>query len=61
MAETILRTADVLDITGLPRSTMYLMVKNGIFPKPIKLSPRNVGWLRSEIDAWIQSRIEARG
>jgi prophage regulatory protein len=55
--ERILRLADVKARTGLSRSTIYLNISNGIFPRHISLGERCVGWLESEIDAWIVARI----
>lgn len=45
--------------TGLSRSSIYAAMAAGTFPKPIQLGPQSVGWLESEIDAWLQERIEA--
>jgi prophage regulatory protein len=56
----ILRRKDVERITGLPRSTLYHKIDKGEFPKPIPLSARAVGWLESEINAWIKTRIQKR-
>lgn len=56
---TILRLPSVTARTGLSRSTIYLRVSEGTFPKPIALGPRAVGWIESEIDEWIACRIEA--
>jgi prophage regulatory protein len=55
-----LRLNDVKNRTGLSRSTIYLNINRGIFPKPISLGARCVGWLESEIDAWIDMRINSR-
>jgi prophage regulatory protein len=55
----ILRLKNVLNKTGDSRSGLYLKVSKGVFPKPIKLSARSVGWLESEVDNWIDQRIEA--
>jgi prophage regulatory protein len=57
MRECILRLPQVKEMTGLARATIYLKIKEGTFPKQIKLGPRSVGWLESEIKAWIQNRI----
>ena len=57
--ERILRLADVKVRTGLSRSSIYLNISKGHFPKHISLGARSVGWLESEIDAWIQSRIQS--
>ena len=56
--ERILRLADVKNRTGLSRSTIYLNIDNGTFPRHISLGTRCVGWLESEIDAWIVARIQ---
>lgn len=57
MAIIILRLPDVKKRTGLSRSTIYLRISNDVFPKPISLGGRAVGWLDSEIDGWIQKQI----
>lgn len=56
----ILKLPQVVERTGLGRSMIYEMVKRGEFPAPVKLSVRSVGWLESAVDAWIESRPEAR-
>lgn len=57
-----LRLADVRARVPYSRSTIYQLVAEGKFPKPIRLGERAVAWLESEVDAWIASRIEsARG
>lgn len=55
---TILRLPEVKARTGLSRSTIYLRIAEGKFPPPINLGERSVGWVESEIDAWIAKRIE---
>ena len=59
MTHTILRLPDVKTTTGLSRSTIYLRVAEGSFPKPVGLGGRAVGWLEAEIQDWLQRRIEA--
>ena len=58
MSTTILRLPTVKDRTGLSRSTIYLRMSQGSFPKPISLGGRAIGWLENEIDEWIVERIE---
>ncbi len=57
---SILRRKQVEKRTGLSRSTIYLRIQEGTFPKPISLGPRAVGWLENEIQAWLAARIEIR-
>ena len=54
----ILRLPNVKTRTGLSRSTIYAMIKSESFPKYISLGARSVGWLESEVEAWIESRIK---
>jgi prophage regulatory protein len=56
---TILRLPDVKRSTGLSRSTIYLRITQGTFPKPVSLGGRAVGWLEAEVQQWLQRRIEA--
>ena len=62
MSNTILRLPAVKARTGLSRSTIYLRISEGTFPKSILLGSlggaRAVGFLETEIDDWISQRIE---
>ncbi len=55
---TILRLPAVKTSTGLSRSTIYLRITQGTFPKPVNLGGRAVGWLEAEIQEWLQRQIE---
>lgn len=59
MATSILRLPTVKARTGLSRSTIYLRVSQGTFPKPVCLGGRAVGWVESEVQQWLEQRIEA--
>jgi len=59
MSAQILRLPAVKQRTGLSRSTLYEMMKRGQFPKPIPLGARAVGFIESEVAAWIDQRIAA--
>jgi prophage regulatory protein len=56
---TILRLPDVKRSTGLSRSTIYLRISQGTFPKPVSLGERSVGWVEGEIQEWLQRQIDA--
>ncbi|MBF0400399.1 MAG: AlpA family transcriptional regulator [Magnetococcales bacterium] len=58
--ERLLRRKEVENMTSLGCSAIYLMMKNGEFPDPVRLSSRSVAWRESEIIAWINSRISTR-
>lgn len=55
---TILRLSQVISRTGLSRSTIYQRISEGAFPGQINLGANSVGWVESEINAWISSRIQ---
>jgi prophage regulatory protein len=57
--ERLLRLPRVKVRVPYSRSTIYAGVKDGTFPKPVKLGGRAVAWRESDIDAWIESRKEA--
>jgi prophage regulatory protein len=58
MPLVILRLPSVKARTGLSRSTIYLRVSQGTFPRPVSLGARTVGWLSDEIDRWIEERVD---
>ncbi len=55
---TILRLPAVIANIGLSRSSIYLRVAEGTFPKPVSLGARAVGWLESDIQEWLRQRVE---
>ena len=56
----LLRLNDVILQVGMKRSWIFQQVKDGNFPKPIKLSERAVAWYASDIEDWIKSRAVVR-
>ena len=56
----IIRRAEVLKRTGKANSTLYEQIQKGLFPKPVKLGPRAVGWVEDEVDEHIERLIAAR-
>ena len=55
----ILRRADVELRTQLSKASIYRLMRASKFPRPVRLGPRAVGWIASEITAWIESRERA--
>ena len=52
----ILRTADVLALLRISRSTLWRREKNGEFPQRVRLGgakSRAVGWLRTDVERWL--------
>lgn len=59
MTHNILRLPIVKARTGLSRSTIYLRISEGSFPRPVSLGGRAVGWIESEINDWVDQQIDA--
>lgn len=51
----IVRLKEVIDRTGLSRSSIYRLAEHG-FPRPVKIGLAAVGWLESDINLWIAER-----
>ena len=56
MQAKVLRRKDVEAIVGLSRSTIYHLISEGLFPAPIKLGKRAVGWKVSDVEIWLSNR-----
>lgn len=57
MTEVLLRRPEVEARTGIRRSTLYDWIKQGKFPRPVKLGERIVAWRESDINGWLESRV----
>ena len=60
MTHTILRLPAIKTSTGLSRSTIYLRIAQGAFPKPVSLGGRAVGWPANEVAALNAARISGK-
>ena len=60
MAHTILRLPAVKAETGYSRSTIYLRISQGLWPKQVSLGPRCVGWPSHEVAALNAARIAGK-
>ncbi|MGC1781226.1 MAG: AlpA family transcriptional regulator [Acidobacteriaceae bacterium] len=60
MTHTILRLPAIKTSTGLSRSSIYLRIAQGEFPKPVSLGGRAVGWPASEVAALNAARIAGK-
>jgi len=56
----MLKLKEVQKLTGLSRSSIYAYIDKGLFPAQVKLGLRSVAWVESEIESWVDSKINAR-
>lgn len=57
MIPKFIRLPEVIEISGLSKTTIYELVAAGAFPSPVKIGPRASAWLLSELEAWAASRV----
>ena len=55
----MLRIDQVIALTGLSKTRVYVLQAQGDFPLRIQLSPRRVGWVEAEVQGWLAARIAA--
>jgi len=60
MLQTILRLPTVKSESGYSRSTIYLRITQGLWPKPVSLGARSVGWPSSEVASINAARIAGK-
>ncbi|MDH0201133.1 MULTISPECIES: AlpA family transcriptional regulator [Comamonas] len=56
----IIRLNEVINRTGLGKTSLYKFIKAKTFPQPIALGERAVGWVEAEVDQWITARVNER-
>ena len=54
----VIRRSKLEERLGLSRSSIYKMMADGRFPRPIKLGRRSVGWRTAEIERWLDEMQE---
>lgn len=55
-----LRLKDVKEKTGLSKSAIYRKIKEGEFPASVPIGSRTVAWLESDINEWLEWRMQVR-
>lgn len=56
----LIRRHEVENRTGKSRAGIYESMDAGTFPRPVKIGPRAVAWVESEINDWLRQRIADR-
>jgi predicted DNA-binding transcriptional regulator AlpA len=54
-----IRLPEVKAVTGLSKTSLYALIKEKSFPAPVRLGPRAVAWVKSEIRQWAVERVQA--
>ena len=53
--DRIIRLPELVEITGLSAATVYRLIAQGRFPRPVVLGRQARGWIASQIQAWFES------
>jgi len=53
----ILRLAEVRDVTGLCRSSIYQLQAQKRFPQSVKIGQRSVGWVEEAVQQWLEEKV----
>ena len=53
----ILRLAQVLEITGIGKTTLYELQSQGSFPMRVRITDHCVGWVAQEVQSWLANRV----
>lgn len=56
----LLRRREVERRVGRSRSSIYALIADGRFPRPVRVGARAVRWVEAEVDSWIAARIAER-
>ena len=54
-----LRLRGVRAVTGLSKSSLYALIRGNSFPAPVRIGPRSVAWVESEVKEWAAERVYA--
>lgn len=52
----IMRSNALQQYVQLSRTTIWRLEKSGQFPKRVRLGQNSVGWLKGDVDTWLESR-----
>ena len=55
------RMPELRQLTGLSQSGLYKLIREGKFPKAVKLTSRATGYPNDLVDSWINERLNQEG
>ena len=58
--KAVLTLPEVVELTSLSKPTIYSYVRDGIFPRQVRIGPNRVVWRRDEVLSWLEERTAAR-
>ena len=56
--DRLLSLPEVLELTGVGKTKVYMDVKSGVFPAPVKVGVKSVRWRASELAEWMAALVK---
>jgi len=53
-----IRSREVVEMIGVSRTTLWRMVREGSFPRPVRITERSLGYVLEAVEAWMQARTK---
>lgn len=60
MSKTLIKISEVSNRAGICKSYIYKLISQNRFPRPVKVGSRAIAFVESEVDEWVDARIEER-
>ena len=57
--DRLLRLPEVLHLCPVSKAQLYVLIREGQFPRPVRIGRRSVAWRESDVRKWIARRPEA--
>lgn len=54
--QKLLRCQDVTKTVGLSRASIYRLMEEGLFPRPVRIGKAAVAWKPEDLQQWVDSR-----
>jgi len=56
--DRMMRVPEVVKIVGVSKATLRNMIRDGVFPAPIKISRQAIAWAESTVSNWLRTKID---
>lgn len=61
LRDRLIKLNEVESICGIRKSTIYLLMKEGKFPRCVRVTSKCSAWPESAVYQWVQDRIQKGG
>lgn len=54
--QKLMRCQEVIKTVGLSRASIYRLMEEGLFPRPVRIGKAAIAWKQEDLQQWIDSR-----